>query len=187
MVKYTQTIRRQQPPNCLNKFDHFVGLELKGFSKVQRRIQNPVKHLRWSSLLSTVNNFRKMLHLRWLTGFRIPLWNVISYVIKYRTNLGLNKVCNVSSKNIDDQDGVRRVRLRKKVLILCFYFIFTVFWSFIFLFYTFQKIWFEMKKIVFMCGSFCKYSVIGLPCIGHSVSINILLLAKFYLNCWNWG
>ena len=39
MVKYTQTIRRQQPANCLNKFDHFVGLELKGFSKVQRRIQ----------------------------------------------------------------------------------------------------------------------------------------------------
>ena len=26
MVKHTQTIRRQQPTNCLSVFDHFVGL-----------------------------------------------------------------------------------------------------------------------------------------------------------------
>ena len=32
MVKYTQTIRLQQPTNCLNVFDHFVGLALKGFN-----------------------------------------------------------------------------------------------------------------------------------------------------------
>ena len=31
MVKHTQTIRRQQPMNCLSVFDHFVGLALKGF------------------------------------------------------------------------------------------------------------------------------------------------------------
>ena len=146
MVKYTQTIRRQQTANCLNKFDHFVGLELKGFSKVQRRIQKPFKHLWWSFLLSTVNNFRKMLHLRWLTGFRIPLWNVISYIIKYRTNLGLNKVCNVRSKNIDGQDGVRCVRLQKKVLILCFYFIFTVL-KFYFSILYFSKNLFWNEKI----------------------------------------
>ena len=30
MVKHTQTIRRQQPTNCLSVFEHFVGLELKG-------------------------------------------------------------------------------------------------------------------------------------------------------------
>ena len=30
MVKHTQTIRRQQPTNCLSVFDHFVGLPLKG-------------------------------------------------------------------------------------------------------------------------------------------------------------
>ena len=29
MIKHTQTIRRQQPTNCLNVFDHFVGLALK--------------------------------------------------------------------------------------------------------------------------------------------------------------
>ena len=30
MVKYTQTIRRQRPMNCLSVIDHFVGLVLKG-------------------------------------------------------------------------------------------------------------------------------------------------------------
>ena len=30
MVKHTQIIRRQQPKNFLNVFDHFVGLALKG-------------------------------------------------------------------------------------------------------------------------------------------------------------
>ena len=30
MVKPTQTIRWQQPMNCLSVFDHFVGLALKG-------------------------------------------------------------------------------------------------------------------------------------------------------------
>ena len=32
MVKHTQTIRRQQPTNCLSVFDHFVGLALKNAS-----------------------------------------------------------------------------------------------------------------------------------------------------------
>ena len=30
MVKHTQTIRGQQPANCLSVFVHFVGLALKG-------------------------------------------------------------------------------------------------------------------------------------------------------------
>ena len=29
MVKQTQTISRQEPKNCLNVFDHFIGLVLK--------------------------------------------------------------------------------------------------------------------------------------------------------------
>ena len=32
IVKYTQTIRRLLPTNCLSVFDHFVGLALKGLS-----------------------------------------------------------------------------------------------------------------------------------------------------------
>ena len=32
MVKHIQTIRRQQPTNCLNAFDRFVGLALKGLT-----------------------------------------------------------------------------------------------------------------------------------------------------------
>ena len=32
MVKHTQTIRRQQPTNCLSVFDHFVGLAVKGLT-----------------------------------------------------------------------------------------------------------------------------------------------------------
>ena len=30
MVNDTQTIRRQEPTNCLSVFDHFVGWRLKG-------------------------------------------------------------------------------------------------------------------------------------------------------------
>ena len=32
MVKHTQTICLQQPPNYLSVFDHFVGLALKGLT-----------------------------------------------------------------------------------------------------------------------------------------------------------
>ena len=34
MFKHTQTIRRQQPTNCLSVFEHFVGLALKGLIAV---------------------------------------------------------------------------------------------------------------------------------------------------------
>ena len=33
MAKHTQTIRRQQPTNCLNVFNHFIGLVLKGLKQ----------------------------------------------------------------------------------------------------------------------------------------------------------
>ena len=49
MVKHTQTIRRQQPANCLSVFVHFVGLALKGLS---RRVNNPMK----SRFLFTLQN-----------------------------------------------------------------------------------------------------------------------------------
>ena len=34
MAKHTQTIRRQEPMNCLRVFDHHVGLALKGLNKI---------------------------------------------------------------------------------------------------------------------------------------------------------
>ena len=45
MVKHTQTVRRQQPRNCLSVFDHFVGLVLK-------RLKNETKipKLNYSSI-----------------------------------------------------------------------------------------------------------------------------------------
>ena len=36
MVKHTQTIRRQQPTNCLTVFDHFVGLALEGLLGIRK-------------------------------------------------------------------------------------------------------------------------------------------------------
>ena len=33
MVRHTQTIRRQQPTNCLSMFDHFVGFAVKGLKQ----------------------------------------------------------------------------------------------------------------------------------------------------------
>ena len=35
IVKHTQTIRRQQPTNCLSMFDHFGGLALKGLKNTE--------------------------------------------------------------------------------------------------------------------------------------------------------
>ena len=34
MAQKTQTIRRQEPTNCLNVFEYFVGLALKGLHTV---------------------------------------------------------------------------------------------------------------------------------------------------------
>ena len=38
MVKHTQTIRQQQPTNCLIVFDHFVELVLKELKKIDTTI-----------------------------------------------------------------------------------------------------------------------------------------------------
>ena len=36
MFKHTETIRRQQPTNCLIVFEHFVGLALKVYSNLEQ-------------------------------------------------------------------------------------------------------------------------------------------------------
>ena len=57
MVKHTQTIRRKKFTNCLSVFDHFVRLALKGLT--HRRMQNPMKRLRWSALGKLLAAFRR--------------------------------------------------------------------------------------------------------------------------------
>ena len=47
MVKHTQTIPRQQPTNCLNVFDHFVRLVLKGLTRC-------VTGLKWDNFEETI-------------------------------------------------------------------------------------------------------------------------------------
>ena len=37
MVKHTQAICRLLPTNCLNVFDHFVGLAFKGLGVIELR------------------------------------------------------------------------------------------------------------------------------------------------------
>ena len=39
MVKHTQTIRQQNPTNCLSGFDHFVGV---GDTEFQRDVSNVI-------------------------------------------------------------------------------------------------------------------------------------------------
>ena len=41
MVNHTQTIRQQQPTNCLGVFDHFVGLALTGLNDVPDQSNDP--------------------------------------------------------------------------------------------------------------------------------------------------
>ena len=50
MVKHTKTIRRLLPTNCLNVFDHFMGLALK-------RLKETLQHR------SSFMNFAKFLHI----------------------------------------------------------------------------------------------------------------------------
>ena len=40
MVRHTQTIRRQEPTNCLSVFDQFMGLALKGLKDVFSTLSN---------------------------------------------------------------------------------------------------------------------------------------------------
>ena len=53
MVKHTQTIRRQQPTNCLSVFDHFVRLALKGL----KAIVNPSFNIPLKKNISTFSEW----------------------------------------------------------------------------------------------------------------------------------
>ena len=68
-TKQSNTLKQfvgKKPTNCLCVFDHFLGLVLKGLiffhekmyklSLTQKRIQNPVKCLRWSKCLVADEN-----------------------------------------------------------------------------------------------------------------------------------
>ena len=63
-------------PFSTNMIVRVMFCRLNVFLASQRYIQNPVKHLRWSSLqiYLTVNYLRKTVHLRCLTGSWIRLW-----------------------------------------------------------------------------------------------------------------
>ena len=44
MVKYAQAIRRLLPLNCLNVFDHFVGLSLTGLTSSRILTTDPLEN-----------------------------------------------------------------------------------------------------------------------------------------------
>ena len=79
MVKHTQTIRRPLPTNCLNVFDHFVGLALKSLSSSQfynteaclERCQTYMMEMFWENNQQplAISCFCKKINLIYLTGF----------------------------------------------------------------------------------------------------------------------
>ena len=89
MVKYTQTIHRQHPTNCLSVLDHFVGLALKGLSNLAmvRIFQN--KEIWNPSLLltsRTIHEFfsRQLVNLRF---FPAGTSYVIAKILKVANTL----------------------------------------------------------------------------------------------------
>ena len=71
-------IHLEQGNNSWKWIDEFLKYWHQTIDIEQRRIENPVKHLRWSCCenswqLSAVNYFRKTLYLRCMTGFSIPI------------------------------------------------------------------------------------------------------------------
>ena len=59
-------------PDFMNMHDKNAAI----CNKEQKRIQNSVKHLRWSFLQKAVNYIHKKLHFRCLTRLWIRLWSV---------------------------------------------------------------------------------------------------------------
>ena len=66
----------RSPTVTWSNINKLVDMMCGNLYRLQRGIQNPVKHVRWSFLLNAVNYFRKKLRLRCLTGFWILLWVV---------------------------------------------------------------------------------------------------------------
>ena len=74
MVKHTETIRQQQPTNCLNVFGHFVGWRFKG----QKDEQTSLK-----------------LGHSWLNMHLMSSTPSICSIKQYYREFGLSSVCNV--------------------------------------------------------------------------------------------
>ena len=77
-------------------FDTVLNIPLNIYNSWSHRlIQNPVKYLRWSLLpkkylgqLEAVHYFRKMFHLRCLTGFWLRLWELYERRCKTMSGTG---------------------------------------------------------------------------------------------------
>ena len=78
MVKHTQTIRRQQPTNCLSVFDHFVGLALKGLSEPfkQKKLIVLVQKKVRSNPTET-----NPLHVKIIFPYTISLYNKVCQIV----------------------------------------------------------------------------------------------------------
>ena len=69
MVKHTQTIRQQNPVNCVSVFDHFVWLALKGLnSPASIKLSNLDKSWFADWVVSSKNNCTLILYFE-LNGF----------------------------------------------------------------------------------------------------------------------
>ena len=84
------------PPklSSLKVYKKFLG------RTIERRVQNPVKHLRWSFLLA-VNYFRKNINLRCWTGF----WNAsgisnLSWTKRFATALIIISFNRLNCQNV---------------------------------------------------------------------------------------
>ena len=58
MDKHTQTIHRLLPTNCLNVFDHFLGLALKGLI-LKKEATTPIFHFKIKTAEVTRRQIRK--------------------------------------------------------------------------------------------------------------------------------
>ena len=70
MVKHTETIRRQQPTNCLSVSDHFVGLALKGLKLFPQLVYILFTHFRSMLLFYTPENIKNDALLMFLGGIK---------------------------------------------------------------------------------------------------------------------
>ena len=105
MVKHTQTIRRQQPTNCLSVFDHFVKLTLKGLiaKSQQWKYQNNV----WNLLKVNSKNTKTTSML----SFWVFIANItqISYTVMVCPLFYLNNQCQLGRKMYDQSMEVFKV------------------------------------------------------------------------------
>ena len=107
MVKHTQTIRRQNPTNCLSLFDHFVELMLKGLNdwKIFRQIRNKLKQ-KIKETEETKKNFCKKILL---SASSKEIWKIIHHILKpssviLKANFNeLNEFFNNTAKRVTNK------------------------------------------------------------------------------------